>query len=364
MNLEANATLWRTELEQNLQFLAGGGELGARMRAFDWAATSLGPAEHWPQSLKTAVRIMLTSRQPIWIDWGRDLIYLYNDPYKSIIGGKDAWALGRPTGEVWREICDDIGPMLSKAMRGDEGTYVEEQLLIIERHGYPEETYYTFSYSPIPNDDGSAGGIICANTDDTQRVIGERQLSLLRELATGTAEARSWQQACEQSARALASDAQDLPFAVIYLLEPGTNELTLAGASGIAQGHQAAPLRISLDDNRIWPLAEIIGKQQPSIVADLSSKRFGALPTGAWRQPPTRPVGAPLVSSDEMSRSGVLIVGRNPFRVFDDGYRGFLGLVAGQITAAISNAQAYAEERGRTEVLAELDRAKTAFFPT
>ena len=151
----------RGELER---LFAGGGDMAGRMRRFDWSTTSIGPPAKWPQSLKTAVRIMLTSRQPIWIGWGEDLIYLYNDPYKSIIGGKDAWALGRPTAEVWREIWDDIGPMLSKAMQGDEGTYVEAQLLIMERYGYPEETYYTFSYSPIPNDDGSPGGIICANT--------------------------------------------------------------------------------------------------------------------------------------------------------------------------------------------------------
>jgi PAS domain-containing protein len=174
-------------------FLAGGGEMGALMRALDWRAIPLGPPEQWPQSLKTAVRIMLTSRQPIWIGWGPELIYLYNDAYKSIIGGKHPWALGKPTSEVWQEIWGDIGPMLATAMSGTEGTYVEEQLLIMERNGYPEETYYTFSYSPIPDDDGSAGGIICANTDDTQRVIGERQLSLLRQLAAEAAQARTWQ---------------------------------------------------------------------------------------------------------------------------------------------------------------------------
>ena len=103
---------WRADLDQNLQFLAGGGELGARMRAFDWSATSLGRAELWPRSLKTAVRIMLTSRQPIWIGWGKELIYFYNDPYKSIIGGKHPWALGRPAHEVWAEIWHDIGPRI------------------------------------------------------------------------------------------------------------------------------------------------------------------------------------------------------------------------------------------------------------
>src|SRR5689334_24963048 len=172
-------------------FLSGGGELGGLVRAYPWETTSLGPPSSWPQSLKMAVRIMLTSRQPIWIGWGKDLIYLYNDPYKSIIGGKHPWALGRPTSEVWREIWTDIGPMLATAMQGDEGTYVEEQLLIMERSGYREETYYTFSYSPVPDDDGGVGGIICANTEDTRRVIGERQLALLREVAVATANART-----------------------------------------------------------------------------------------------------------------------------------------------------------------------------
>jgi hypothetical protein len=187
-------------------FLAGGGELGALMRGFDWQATPLGPPSNWPQSLRMAVRIMLTSLQPIWIGWGSELIYLYNDPYKSIIGGKHPWALGRPTKAVWHEIWDDIGPMLDTAMGGDQGTFVESQLLIMERNGYPEETYYTFSYSPVPNDDGSVGGIICANSDDTRRIIGERQLDLLRELATSTANARTSQEVCDRSADALATN--------------------------------------------------------------------------------------------------------------------------------------------------------------
>src|SRR5690242_11550935 len=151
----------------------GDSELARLMRAYDWAATPLGTPDSWPQSLRTAVSIMLTSSQPIWIGWGRELIYLYNDPYKSIIGGKHPWALGKPTSQVWREIWDSIGPMLDSAMKGT-GTYVEAEFLVMERNGYPEETYYTFSYSPIPGDDGKPGGIFCANTDDTLRVIGER----------------------------------------------------------------------------------------------------------------------------------------------------------------------------------------------
>ena len=98
------------------EFLSGGGELGQRIRDFDWSDTSLGPVNAWPQSLRTCVRIMLTSRQPIWIGWGKDLIKLYNDPYKAIVAGKHPWALGAPASVVWKEIWRDIEPMLKKVM--------------------------------------------------------------------------------------------------------------------------------------------------------------------------------------------------------------------------------------------------------
>ena len=224
-------------------FLAGGGEMGARIRAYDWAATSLGPPETWPQSLKTAVRIMLTSRQPIWIGWGEELIYLYNDPYKSIIGGKHPWALGQPTAVRCGARSGTTSARCSAtAMSGDEGTYVEAQLLIMERNGYPEETYYTFSYSPIPNDDGGAGGIICANTDDTQRVIGERQLALLRELAARHRRGPHLAGGLRAQRRGAGDQSARLPFALIYLVERRTAaDASLAGAAGIDGGHPAAP---------------------------------------------------------------------------------------------------------------------------
>jgi hypothetical protein len=149
--------------------------------------------------------------------------------------------LGQPTSVVWREIWDDIGPMLATAMGGEEGIYVESQLLIMERYGYRDETYYTFSYSPIPDDEGHPGGIFCANTDDTQRVISERQLALLRELGAQTAEARSWQVAAERSGQALSANPYDLPFALIYVAEPGADGFVLAGSSGVEPGHPDVP---------------------------------------------------------------------------------------------------------------------------
>ncbi len=331
------------------------------MRARDWAATPLGPAHAWPQSLKTAVGIMLTSRQPIWIGWGKELIYLYNDPYKSIIGGRHPWALGRPVSQVWREIWNEIGPMLESAMGGVSGIYVEEQLLIMERNGYPEETYYTFSYSPIPDDDGSPGGIICANTDDTRRVITERQLGLLHDLSLRIVNARTCEQVCQRSAAALATNGHDLPFALLYLAEPDGSAMTLAAAAGIVSGHAAAPASVALDGPSPWPLAEVLREQEMRVVPGLAA-RFADLPTGAWHLPPTQAVALPLAPSGEAGQAGVLIVGLNPFRQFDPDYRGFLALLTGQIAAAIANVEVFEEERKRAEALAAIDQAKTLFF--
>ena len=343
-------------------FLSGGGELGELLRSYDWTTTPLGAPATWPQSLRMAIRIMLSSRQPIWIGWGKELTYFYNDAYKSIIGGKHPWALGKPTIEVWREIWDDIGPMLATATGGEQGTYVESQLLIMERNGYPEETYYTFSYSPIPDDDGTVGGIFCANSDDTARVISERQIALLQELAAKTANTRSRQETCEQSTRALATNLRDLPFALLYVTDPADPALTLVGTSGIEATPIAAPATIDLAEDSRWPIAEALRTHEVQLV-ESPAELFGQpLPKGAWQRPPSKAVVLPFAGTGDVARSGVLIAGLNPYRLFDENYRGFLGLIAGQIAAALANAEAYEAERRRSEALAELDRAKTMFF--
>ena len=342
-------------------FLAGGGEMGERIRTKDWSQTPLGPVERWPQSLKTIVRIMLTSRQPVWIGWGPELIKLYNDPYKAIVGGKHPDALGQPAAVVWREIWPDIGPRLRMAVENNEGTYDESLLLIMERNGYPEETYYTFSYSPVPGDHGGVGGIICANTDDTQRIIGERQVKLLRTLAAETADARTIEEACRLSAASLEYNLYDLPFAMIYLYDAEKQMVYLADTAAIQRGHRAVPETVALDAPAFWPFAEALRKQKICLVADVDCI-FDNLPTGAWKRSPHHAVAVPIAPSGQTGKAGVLIVGLNPFRLFDESYQGFINLVAGQISASIGNAQAYEEERKRAEALAELDRAKTLFF--
>jgi PAS domain S-box-containing protein len=355
----APVTMSNPNLSENI--FVGNSEMAALMRALDWSQTPLGAVETWSQSLKTAVRIMITSRQAMFVWWGDKLINLYNDAYRSILGGKHPEALGQPAEVVWREIWEQVGPRAETALRENQGTYDEALLLIMERNGYPEETYYTFSYSPVPDDDGSNGGIICANTEDTPRIIGERQLALLKELAAKTADARTFDQACTLSANCLAANTYDLPFAMIYLVDADRDCAVLAGTSGIDRGHPLAPETVTFEGNSIWSFAEVIESHRVHLISHLETK-FADIPSGPWQRSPHQAAVVPIAPSGQTGKAGILVVGLNPFRLFDDQYQRFVDLVSAQISASIANAQTYEEERKRAEALAELDRAKTAFF--
>jgi hypothetical protein len=208
---------------------------------------------------------------------------------------------------VWSEIWRDTSPMLDTALSGDQGTYVEAQLLIMERYGYPEETYYTFSYSPIPNDDGRVGGILCVNTDDTQRVIGERQFALLRDLAADTTHARSWGEACGRSAEVLRRSARDLPFAMVYMTEQDGLAMKLAGVANIDRGYPAAPEHIAIDSPGLWPVGEVVRRRPRRWL-----RAYGSLPgsnfrPGPWPESASQAAVFPIFPTGEMGRAGVLV---------------------------------------------------------
>ena len=159
-------------------FLDGGGEMGARMRAYDWTTTPLGPPHTWTQSLRTIVRVMLDSRYAMWMLWGPDLTFFCNDAYLPTVGIKRDWVLGARSDKVWAEIWPDIGPRIEHVLNTGEATWDEGLLLFLERSGYPEETYHTFSYSPVYDDDATVAGMLCVVTEDTERQLSERRMRI------------------------------------------------------------------------------------------------------------------------------------------------------------------------------------------
>jgi PAS domain S-box-containing protein len=306
------------------------------------------------------VRIILTSRQPMFLWWGEQLINLYNDGYAAFLHAKHPAALCRPAAAVWPEIWDQVEPRAKLAMHTVEGTYDEALPFVMYRKGYAEETYVTFSYSPIPDDDGGFGGILCPVTEETERMIGERQMALLRELAARTGSARTCEEACALVASAIETDPDDVPFALIYLIDAEKRVARLSGTSNVSRGSEAALERVHLDGPCIWPLEQVWRNRVSLRVSDLGTVS-GKLPLLRKQYPVTETIAIPILSSDA-GPGGVLIAALSPLRSFDDSYSQFLDLVASRVSAAITNGQAYEAERQRAEALAEIDRAKTAFF--
>src|ERR1700733_2607118 len=221
--------------------LAGGGEMGALMRSLDWSTTPLGPVRSWPQSLRTSVSTCLNSRFAIVIWWGPDLVMLSNDAYRDIIAAKHPAALGRPGRECWPEIWPTIRPMLEGVLRLGEATWSNDFLLPLERNGYSEECYFTFSYSPIRDESGGIGGVFTPVAETTEHVIGGRRMRTLRDLAAHASGARDVKAACKACAETLAENPWSIPFAVLYLLDPSGASATFAGGAGIESGASAAP---------------------------------------------------------------------------------------------------------------------------
>ena len=343
--------------DSKYDFLRGGGEMGALMRSFDFSSTILGPASEWPQSLRSAVSICLNSRFPIVLYWGPDLICLYNDAYMPILGSKHPWALGKPFKVAWADIWDVLGPVLAEVQATGVASWAEDQSLIMQRSGYPEETYFTFSFSVVRDEQGGVGGVFCAVTETTQRVLHERRLAVLKEL---NADAKTVQEAAEITAKVL-DHTPDTPFALTYLLDQVTGQAKLVSQCGLID-HPAAPPMIDLKDaDQPWPLGLAIQSGEMEVVRDLD-RRFGHLPGRPWPQPTTSAAVLPLRRAGQQDSAGMLVLGISPGRAFDEAYRRFFELVGTHVATMIANARAYEEERRRADALAELDRAKTAFF--
>src|SRR6516225_7091743 len=198
--------------------LAAGGEMGARIRSFDWSSTPLGPIGEWPSSLREAVSLCLRSRFQLAIYWGPQLILLYNDAERDVLGAMHPGALGRPAAEILTDMWDIVGPMLQGVVATGEATWSVDQALRLNRHGFLEEAFFTYSYSPIPYG-GGVGGVLLVTVETTERVLAERRLRTLRELAAEAAGARSANEACTRAAGVLAGNPSDLPFTLLYLAE-------------------------------------------------------------------------------------------------------------------------------------------------
>jgi PAS domain S-box-containing protein len=311
------------------------------------------------------VRFLLANRFPLLLWWGPHYIQFYNDAYRPILGAKHpARGLGQPVSECWDEIWHVLRPLIDTPFHGGPATWMDDIFLEINRHGFVEETHFTIAYSPVPDDDvpSGIGGVLATVQEITEKVIGERRIGMLRELSTRTVEAKTAEEACLNAAGVLAGHEKDIPFALLYLLDEDRKRARLAGAAGVGMGTAISPRAVDLDNaNCPWPLAEALGSEAMQVVENLA-ERFPEVPPGPWSDRPKSAAVVPIPSNRPHQPDGVLVAGVSARLKWNESYRGFFEMATAPIATALANARAYEAEKRRAEALAELDRAKTAFF--
>ncbi len=346
--------------EPTPSFLRGGGEAGGLIRAFDWSRTCLGAVATWPQSLRTTVGTMLRSPFPLVLLWGSDLLMLYNDPFRPILGAKHPGSIGAPVHLALAEAWDFVGPLIARALATGEPHYEENRVVVIARRqgGLNEEAYFTWSFNPTVGESGEVAGIFTLAYETTRQVIGDRRLHTLRELSLRSALDHDVDRFYGSLEEVIAQASADLPFALLYVIEAGRARLVTC--TGVQRGSRAAPIELGLDDTSPWPVGDVARSGRETLVGDLGST-IGPLPGGPWPEPATSALLLP-VTNGARGVTAVLVGGLSPWLELDDVYRSFLQLLARQISASVTSASAFEHERRRVAELAELDRAKTAFF--
>lgn len=344
------------------ELFPGDDETMTMLREFDWAASSLGPVRQWPGELRAAVRTVLASKAPMLFWWGPRLIQLYNDAYRPSLGDKHPVALGQPAAECWAEIWPAVGAGAMSVLAGEGASYIENELLFLQRAGYQEETYWTYSYSPISGNSGQVLGVLVSTSEVTHQQVANRWMQTIRELgALSVTASETPDDVCEQALQVLASNRASIPFAAVYALAEDGRP-TLRGCYGLSPDGAPLPAELPAADASA-PLGRVLSTGvaescDPAGVAPglvLQPSPLGpAVPSTVWVQP--------VWLSGRAQPHAVLVVGANPYRAPDEAYLRFLDLAARQLGIELSDAMAYAGEHRRAEAFAQLDQAKTRFF--
>jgi PAS domain S-box-containing protein len=330
--------------------IPGDGDMARAMRERDWSASTLGPVALWPADLRAALGICLNSDFPMAILWGERRIYLYNDAAIPILGGKHPAALGAPADEVWPEIWDTIGPMIERVQDSGRACRRDDLLLLLERHGYPEECYFTFSYSAIGSAPGAAGGVLVTVIETTERVLAERRERALARLATEAARGADEGDALEALRAALDRHADDLPLSALFLAQPdGTLAPRFLAGQARARGADAARDVLA---RLAGHAAQCANAAAPLLIEAPELAMTGC---GAWADAPQRLLAVPLRRPHQ---AGALLLGASPRRPFDSAARAFFDSVAAHVARAVAAGEARTAERARLAALEELDRSR------
>ena len=341
---------------------ASRGEMARRFREFDWSSTPLGPVDFWPESWRNAVQIILDSSFPTALAIGREhLIYFYNDAFISLAGpSRHPSGLGCPVPTVWKEIWDEIlAPRFAYTLATGEPTGEEDLLMPLERTGYLEETYITFSFAALRNERNEPNGIFCTAIETTPRVVAERHMSCLRALAARSSFAETPEGACQSAVATLESNPRDVPFALLYLVDKSGKEAHLAGSAGLVAIPRGVDTVIDLTNTKACTVAKVAATRSPVLIDNVLPIIEGAMRTSEIM--PQQALALPILNPGGEHLAAVMVSGINPMRPVDES-RAFHELIVNHLETAISSARAKQHVRERAQALAEIDRAKTVFF--
>jgi len=340
-------------------WLVGDSEIVELIRSKDWSQTPLGPIESWPESLQTTVSLCLASSFPINVVWGPACVQIWNEGYSGVCGDKHPVDFGSDYRECWASAWPAIGDAFETARAG-ETAYLENQPMFLDRNGYLEETWFTFSLSPIRDEKGEIAGLFHPVTETTPRMLSERRTRALRDLASSAGQARSGEQATTLAFEVLSESPLDLPFLLLYVADEDGRQARLTCNTGLEPGHAASPPIVEVSDVSS-PMARVMRTGVAEQVSDLGA-RYGAVHAGPHEEPLEHALLLPIASPGGDQPAGVLVAGVSTRLALDEAYRGFFDLVATGVASTLANAAAYEQQRKRAEALAEIDRAKTAFF--
>jgi signal transduction histidine kinase/DNA-binding response OmpR family regulator len=330
----------------------------------DWSATHLGPRDSWPALLHLLVDLCLDSEFPVQISWGPDLLVLYNDAYVPLLGAeRHPWALGRPAREVGPHPWPASEEHLRKVMETGRAYHSSDQQLIINRHGYPEEAYFTFSLSVIRDADGMIVGLFNAITETTQHILYERRLQVLRRLGAMSVTAdESLSSTCRAAVEVIGRNRKSVPFAAVYLSDlPDQGPRRTAGY-GFAETTAAACELVEVAPTS-GPVLEVMERGGTELVSGLRDRYPGVFEPGPLGPlTPDQAFILPIVMLGTRKPMGVLVLGVNPYWRPDEAYTAFAAMAARQLGVIVTDAVSYQSERKRQLALAELDRARTEFF--
>jgi signal transduction histidine kinase len=343
-------------------WLIGGGEMAKLIRTKDWSKTPLGARDSWPQSLRTTVSLAQASNSPISLSWGSGHVQIYNDGYWPFCGAMHPVSMGQDFRECWASAFPVIGDAYATGWSG-KSAYLEKMRMFLDRYGFLEETWFTFSFSPITDESGGVGGVFEPVTDMTDQMLAERRARTLRELASRTALAKTTEDAFALSAQVLGESDLDIPFALFYLLNGEGRTARLVGHTGLRPGTSVAPEQVDLQAPRdtVWGLGGVARTSLAQQIDDVAERLVG-LSVGPYPELPKIALALPIKQPGSEKPAAVMVVGISSRLPIDEPYRTFCGMVAASLSAALANARAYEDERQKSDTLAELDRAKTTFF--